>query len=396
MPQSQPYDSIELTSEQVRLITVETLMDHFSLAIEGYRYTDSDIWNVLVAASAQARAIESTCQQLKKAPSGNLVRQYLQENLLQQTDLAQLETTCNDLLVAQLPKAIRGRAHKVAIDLVFLPYYGQPAKDPQEIRRSRAKKGTTRFHCYATAYIIRKNKRVTVAMSYVKAEEKRLQVLKRLLARLAALDIRVRRLYLDRGFASVAIIRYLKQQPFVSILPLPKRGKRLKALLTGRKSYRTTYTMISAQDGRVTFPLWIACRYAKGRRGKRGIDRLAFAVIGDCRSPILQVAQVADEHRKRFGVESSYRLLNRVRARTTSRDPGLRLLLVGMALLLVNLWIYLKWAVLGCPRRGGRYVDDKLFPLTRFSDFLVEAAKDIYGVVKVVWRPRLPPQTAKL
>jgi len=92
-----------------------------------------------------------------------------------------------------------------------------------------------------------------------------------------------------------------------------------------------------------------------------------------------------------YTIESSYRLLNQVRARTTSRDPGLRLLLVSVAFLLVNLWVYLKWAVLGCPRRGGRYVNDELFPLSRFSDFLLEAVKALYGVVLTVSRPRLPP-----
>lgn len=393
MPQSPGYDTTELTSEQVRSLTTEALMRQFSLGVNGYRYVDVDIWNVVLAASAQARAIESASQQMVEAPSGNLVRLYLHEDLLDKTNLAELEAACNELLVARLPEGICGRAHKVAIDLVFLPYYGEPAHDPQEIRRSRAKRGTTRFHCYATAYIIRKNKRLTVAMTYVQAHDKRSDVLKRLLARLAALNIGVRRLYLDRGFASVVIIRYLKQQPFVSILPLPKRGKELKALLTGRKSYRTTYTMTSPKDGSITFPLWIAFRYAKGRRGKHGIDRLAFAVIGDCRSPILQVA---DEHRKRFGVESSYRLLNKVRARTTSPDPGLRLLFVGIALLLVNMWVYLKWAVLGVPRRGGRYVDDELLSLTRFKDFLLEAVKAIYDVVLVVQRPRSPPRSIKL
>jgi putative transposase len=105
---------------------------------------------------------------------------------------------------------------------------------------------------------------------------------------------------------------------------------------------------------------------------------------------------VADEHRKRFGVESSYRLLNKVQACTTSPDPGLRMLFVGIALLLVNMWVYLKWAVLGAPRRGGRYVDNELLLLARFKDFLLEAVKAIYGIVLVVQRPRLSPQSIKL
>jgi len=388
MPQSPTQDTTELTSEQVRTLTVETLLAQFPLGVEGYWYTDCDIWNVVAVASAQRRTLESAVQQFQVAPSANLVRGYLQERLLQQTDLATLETECNALLVSHLPPRIRGRRHQVAIDLVYLPYYGQPARDPQEIRRGQAKEGTTHFHVYASAYIIRKRKRVTLAVTFVQRDDRLLDVLQRLLARLEHLNVGVRRLYLDRGFVSVVIFRYLLAQPFVSILPMPKRGGALKALLKGRQSYQTTYTMTSDSGEQVTFPLWVAVRYACGRRGQHKVERLPYAVLGECHSPILQVAE---EHRYRFGVESSYRLLNQVRARTTSRDPGLRLLLVSVAFLLVNLWVYLKWAVLGCPRRGGRYVNDELFPLSRFSDFLLEAVKALYGVVLTVSRPRLPP-----
>jgi len=51
------------------------------------------------------------------------------------------------------------------------------------------------------------------------------------------------------------------------------------------------------------------------------------------------------------------------RQRSSYPSPGLRLLYVGMALTPVNIWVDLKWAFLGCPRRGGREMGAKLFPL---------------------------------
>jgi hypothetical protein len=47
-------------------------------------------------------------------------------------------------------------------------------------------------------------------------------------------------------------------------------------------------------------------------------------------------------YRQRFGIETSYRQMNQVRARTTSRNPTLRLLLVGLAFILVNLYVALR------------------------------------------------------
>jgi len=103
------------------------------------------------------------------------------------TTLAALEAACNAALVAHLPPRIRGGWHKAAIDLTFIPYHGEAAEDCNEIRRSQAKSGTTHFHCYATAYVIKKNERVTLALTYVQADDTLTEVLERLLARLNAL-----------------------------------------------------------------------------------------------------------------------------------------------------------------------------------------------------------------
>jgi putative transposase len=79
--------------------------------------------------------------------------------------------------------------------------------------------------------------------------------------------------------------------------------------------------MRSQQYGEVTFDVWIVCCYRKGRRDKHGIERLGYVVIGDLPwNPI----QVRDGYRRRFGVETSYRLMNQVRARTASQDPNRR------------------------------------------------------------------------
>jgi hypothetical protein len=47
-------------------------------------------------------------------------------------------------------------------------------------------------------------------------------------------------------------------------------------------------------------------------------------------------------YRRRFGMESGYRQLHDLRARTTSPNPTWRLLFVGLGLLLYNLYILLR------------------------------------------------------
>jgi len=391
MPRSQKQETFELTSPEVLELTIETLMEYLNLIVESDEYTQEDVWRILVSASAQASTVEDTTRKLKDAPCANTVRAHLKEGLLTRMELQALEEEINELLVAHLPPRIIGYRHRIAVDLVFLPYYGEPAQDPKEIRRSKAKKGTTRFHCYATAYVIKRNKRVTLAFTYVQADDTLLEVLKRLLARLEEIEVGLSRLYLDRNFYAVEIIRFLKAQPFPSVIPAKVHGKRMKRLCRGRKSYQTTYTVVSPRHGSEEVNLWIVCRYAKGKRGKHKVEHLPYVVIGDLSCPIPNVRK---EHRGRFGVESSYRMMNQARARTTCRDPKYRLLLAGLALTLINIWITLKWRVLGVPRRGGRLVKEDLFPFSLFLDFIVEAVRAIYGFVNVVRRPSAIPRTA--
>lgn len=386
---SAPERSPRIAAEQVRACTTTLLGEYLPLGVSGYRYGDADIFNVVVAAAAQGRSVTSVCQQLVEAPSANLVRQYLTERLFDQ-EFEALEARLNRLLVARLPPGLTGRAQRLAIDLTLLPYYGKEGIELDQLRRGEAKAGTTRFHCYATAAVLHAGRRVTLAVTFVHADEALLDVLLDLLERLNQLGVRILRLFLDREFASVAILHALAAQPFPTVVALPKRGARLKALLTGRSSYRTTYTMHSREDGAVSFPLVVACRYAAGRRGRRGREYLPFAVLGPG-GEALPLRQVARDYRDRFGIESSYRQMNIVRARTTSRDPALRLLLVVVALLLTNLWVWLKAHLVAATphgtRPGARVWLAMSFPLDRFRDLLIEAIKTRYQVHRALYYP---------
>lgn len=379
-----------VTAEQVLDLTVETLQTHLNLSIEGSKCRTPDVLRLLVAASAERSSIESACRETETSPSGNRVREQLEAELPQGLEeLRTLEAAFNEVLVEHVPSCVFKRDRQIAIDLVLIPYHGQPDQDEREIRRGRAKHGTTHFHCYATAYIILKNKRFTLALTYVWGDERVVEVLERLLARLRELGIGIKRLFLDREFYNVAVIRCLKSQNISFVMPVIVRGKKggTRGLLRKqKKSGRTTYTMRSPTDGEVTFEVVFVRIYLKGKFGKHGSRWYAFAVFGVKAQP----KQVYEMYRLRFGIETSYRMMNQVRARTCSRKPSLRLLLVGIAFTIPNLWSFVRWDWLGQPRRGGRLVDGKLFHLHRMARMLSRAVEAIYGCVLSVPRPMAP------
>jgi hypothetical protein len=376
----------KLDYQQVRDEYLNVMSEHIQLTTGSTKSRLELILDLLGLAALNTSCLHTACESLVDAPTSAAVLYQLRQGWLNKRTLAEIEDELNDLLVARLPDRIRGSNPTVAIDLTFIPYHGQAQQDENEVRRSTAKAGTTHFHVYASAYIVRNHKRVTVALAYFQADEDLVGLLKRLLAYLNRLDIIPKRLLLDRQFCSVRVIRFLEARPWQSILPVPARGQVLSDLKhQARRSHHRSYTMTSPTDGSVTFSLQVVCRYAQGRRGKHGIDRLLFAVLGQPWSGT--PAQLADTYRRRFGIETGYRLMNSLRIRTTSRDPKLRLLFVVLAFLLSNLWLFLLWSVLAVPRRGGRYIDPDLFRLARFRDFFRDAIREARQPVRSVSRP---------
>jgi putative transposase len=315
-----------------------------------------------------------------------MVRILLKEMLRDKGELSIVEQHLNEMLTAKLPRQLLRSKLPVAIDLTELPYHGRDAEDDPFVRRGRAKSGTTHFHVFATMYVVKKNRRYTLAVMLMPQVEKGQEVVARLLARGAQLGLRIKRLYLDRGFDNNGLVAYLKQQPFPTIIPLVVRGKQggSRALLVGRKSYTTTYERHSTIYGQETLPLHIVCKYSKGKYKRHGVFRFAYIVIGTLeQSP----AQTAQEYRRRFGIETSYRLMNTVRARTTCKLATFRLFLVSFAFLCLNLWQYVKWLYLFIPRPGPRTILHHLLPLARWRLWLWEMIKQRLGFSLVIHIP---------
>ncbi len=206
-----------------------------------------------------------------------------------------------------------------------------------------------------------------------------------LLAELSSLKIKVKRLYLDREFFSIAVIRWLQALDIPLTMPAIRRGKKggIKQFLKGRKSYKTNYTMSRTKEDFVTFELWIICQYKKGKRGQNGIEYYVYVTHKITTS----LSHIHQCYRQRFGIESSYRLKNLCRIRTTTKKPTLRLLFVGISFLLVNIWVNLLWRKISQPRRGGRLIYRKLFPLKQMLSFLNQAVEGIFEVVEDVYIP---------
>ena len=384
-------DTPKLTANQVLEHARQGLQAHLPLQAEGYKCTKDDLLNVLLTAAARQCTIESVCAELGSGPSAETVRQYLNEQLTAER-LPELERNLNEALAAQVPQRLWRRAQDIAIDLHDRPYYGKASQEEGLWVRSRAKDGTTRFYCIATAYVIHHGLRVTLALHFYLPTDSIVGVLKTLLERVEELGIGINRLFLDKGFAGIDAQTYLQQSGTPALIACTIRGRTggTRALCRGNKSYRTTHTFRNATEKKQFTAEVAVCRVfstaKRTGRMKRRAGWLLFVLINLDLTP----RQARRSYRRRFGVETSYRCAGQVRAWTTSKNPALRFALIGLSFFLLNVWLHLRWLYTQVPRPGRRQLDTRRFSLTRFARFIVRAIEHRYGCVHEIVAPAVP------
>jgi hypothetical protein len=374
-----------LDRPRLEALTRERVLDHLGLRDHKRKATREVLVTVLVAAAAAASSIAAVCRRLRGLPSDHTVRTALHAQL---PGVDPLAGRLNAALAVGLPRAVRRRPLDVAFDLTLDPYYGQPEARLEEVYRGRHSRGTNRSHADATACVVAHGLRFTLAVLAVEKGTPRVAVVAALLRRVRGLGVTVRRVLLDREFFSAAMVGSLKgaRVPFlmpVAFLGKPPKGApgphSLRRFRTWKTSGWAEHWLTPHGGGRrAKVAVCVCCRNYHGRWDKHGRKPMVYASWGLGRPDPRWVFRL---DRTRFGIESSYRQLYQAKAMTTSRSPRLRLLLVGLALLLRNLWVSLHWEVLSRPRRGRRAVClDRL----RFPDllqWLLHGVEQRYGAV---------------
>lgn len=340
------------------------------------------VFTVLLAAAGQCASIAATCFRLEQAPSEQTIYNALNEIL---PDYAELERRVNRTLRANLPKNLRRRRQRLAIDLTLIPYHGQPEAALQEIYRSQAKHGTSHFHAYASLYVVCRGQRFTVALIWVQQSQPMKEVVQRLLVWGRRAGVRPQLLLLDRGFYSVAVIGYLKRARVPFLMPAVARGRRpaegqpasgIRAFKLWKRGGWGEHTLDNGRR-REKVKIAVYCGNYRGQWQRHGRYAWVYAYWGFRPG---SARWLADTYRTRFGIETSYRQMNQARIKTSTRSPLNRYLYVALALILRNMWVWLHWEVLSTPRRGPRRLNLPRLTLEGMLVCMVHAIEALLGI----------------
>jgi hypothetical protein len=270
--------------------------------------------------------------------------------------------------VAAFSRPDRRRSWLLAIDTHNVAYYGQRGS---YVVGGPKKQGTKWFFSYATAVLLHKHRRYTVALCPVQAQTKPHEIVRTLLDLIAAQGLKIRGVALDSAFDSGDTLLLLQDRSLAYTVPLRRKGK-------------TRNARNRCFEGRHQLIRWVEWTTEKTRRlvqtrtllWKGRPKTMVFAFQGWSGARARKVHQQALRqrrlYRQRFGIETSYRQKNQAQACTTSRDPVYRLLLEGIGYVLRQVWVVLTEEL---ARRRHAGPGDWMAALTmqRMVDWLVHA-----------------------
>ena len=338
-----------MRSRKNHKVSARQVQDHAQHLLEpilGTTGTPSALLKVVLTAAAHAISLFAACLRLRTM-SDQTARATLRTRLPKRR--AGLEAKLNAALRYPVNRSTRRRRRAIACDLHEIPYHGTAAKN--HLRGNKSRAGTTKFFVYATACIVDRGHRYTLACTWVQKNDTMVTVLERLLDGIAQSAVPIRRLLLDRGFFRTKVLAFLRGRKLPFVMPVMFRGRKpapgkaptgWRTFLRKKAGWHQHTLMVENQSIRVAVCVGYKT-YRHHRTGRRQNKKLVFATSGTREAP----RRICAVYRLRFGIEASYRQLGQARIRTSARDPILRLFFVGLALVLRNLWAWLQGLLFG-------------------------------------------------
>jgi putative transposase len=348
--------------------------------ITGSVKTQKAFWRGLLSAALKASSLEAVSRTFKRCLSGRRLRE-----IAQFIDYRKLRLSSHKALQHGLRKILNGLKADVAIDYTKTPYYGKPARNKKELIRRKADRGTANHHAYASIYVILRGRRFTLSAIPVRRKEPLVRIVLALIREATWSGLRVRTVLLDREFCTVPIQVALQKRHIAYVMAVKQQGKisgvKARVRKNKRKAVRVKHTWHDKTGAlSVTADLYIVRRNARAGTGRTKTQYFTYAAWGIVMPP----KRMKDFYRSRFGIESTYRMYDLVRGRTSSREPALRYLYVVVAFVVLNQWALTKYAACAKKQRGPRTVNEDKMRLKLYIDIVLRAMEQVLGVVRDV------------
>ena len=300
-------------------------------------YETEKVLDVLLhAATSTSNSLESASNDLKrknpeaKIPSSDTIFNYVNCNNIK--DILSSFRTINPEIFKMME--LEGKVHDVAIDFHHVPFCGD--KNTPLIRGMKPKNGTSWGYEYCTLDIIGDDK-LTLDVIPISALKKDYSILIELLfKRLETMSVKVGTVYLDKEFCNDDAISALAKLKINFIIAC-KLNKKIKMKLENFKKengHKSTVFEYHFNENGTKFNL-VAVPHEKK-------EYILFATNKDVKSIEEFEKSIPEEYKKRWNIETGYRVKNDFKIRTCTKLPVARTLFFIIQCTLYNILNMLK------------------------------------------------------
>ena len=226
----------------------------------------------------------------------------------------------------------------VAIDKHLIPRYDKKWRN--KLVRSKRKGGTNVFETYITAQCVNAGSRLNLAVLNMTQHSLNAVFVRKIVEHVMDVGANPGLFLLDREFYSTDVIRTLDSMGVRYLIPGVNTGSVKKALAhhasTGSKKVSkmsiSTPEKVSASYYGVIVPRE---RTSKKKREKKDLNPEEKFIAFATNAPWLDVEKYA----MCWGIETGYRMIENIRAKTSSTGVAPRMIYFAYALLLYNMWV---------------------------------------------------------
>ena len=341
-------------------------MAHMTSSAPNALYGPEDLMDTALAMCSKNLFVATAIRMMARHGMHTMTGQRFLQLLGAQPPDDMLETSL-DILESTIPilkeSGRLGGPVRVGVDEILLERYD--VKKPEH-KGGKRKNGTNRFEGYITMQIVSHRDPVTISGYPIASGESQTHYLGGLIENALRLGVDIKVMLLDRGFNSVDNILEMESCGVSYIMPL-RGSDRLNEIImevdAGGDPVRE-YTMTNG-DGRQSVSTLVVCSKKNPPKKAKTTDRyVAFITNARVDDPGDLLRLIPKTYRKRWGIETGYRILKQARAKTKSPRVAARLFLMFFSLAYVNFWLLYRRMLVDDAWQGIE------LPMADYSDIL--------------------------